>query len=703
MANTSTTTLPADFPRRIQSLRGRLQLTRSALSDLLGVRESLVAAWESGRSEPSREQWAIIQRAECDGHAAFDGSGPDARATANELPVANYAFAASSMLVSTVVEGYRLSQGFVYNPVFATELSLIDPLPHQRIAVYERMLTQNRLRFLLADDAGAGKTIMAGLYIREMLSRRLIRRILVVPPAGLIGNWQREMKTLFALPFQIVSGSDARDGNPFVGEDSNQIIMSIDTLSGDRMFGRLGEQNVEPYDLVIFDEAHKLSADRDYDGRVRKTDRYCLAEALCGVHISDARWRLPWNTQHVMLLSATPHMGKPTPYYYLWRLLEPEVLATIDAFAELSQEERQHHFIRRTKEEMVRLDGSPIYPMRVSDTLSYDLSQGDVSEQRLYNETTTYINDYYNRAKILNRSAARLVMSVFQRRLASSTFALMRSFERRAEKLTSLIQQIESGQMALEDLQRLQSRRTANDVFLSKTADEESEDAETEENERAEDEALTLIASRNLGQLQAELEQVQHLVQLARDVYAVDENGSKLDKLLEVLSHPDYHDQKLIIFTEHRDTLQFLVRRLESLGYGERIASIHGGMPYTDREAQVEFFRKPIDKGGAYVLVATDAAGEGINLQFHRETQRDWTAMNSKDLRRPHERHAISKTAGCCRCGETCELASYTDRSGFHRERYGIVSYEDGSLQVDLFRCRCCGHSQCQQSGLWDI
>src|SRR5262245_34166447 len=187
-------------------------------------------------------------------------------------------FAADPEVVRVVAEGERLAFGHLVNPAFAVETALIDALPHQRIAVYQHLLTQARLRFLLADDAGAGKTIMAGLYVREMLARRLIRRVLVVPPAGLVGNWERELGKLFSLSFRIVGGGDARSGNPFAGPHSDQLIVSVDTLCGDRVFGRLQAPAVEPYDLVIFDEAHKLSADRQPDFSIRRTDRYRLAE-----------------------------------------------------------------------------------------------------------------------------------------------------------------------------------------------------------------------------------------------------------------------------------------------------------------------------------------------------------------------------------------------------------------------------------------
>ena len=521
-------------------------------------------------------------------------------------------FSANPDTVAAVAEAHRLAYGHLFNSAFAAETSLIDPLPHQRIAVYEQMLQQAPLRFLLADDAGAGKTIMTGLYVREMLSRRLIRRVLIVPPAGLVGNWEREMRTLFRLPFRIVSGEDARAGNPFLGPESDQVIVSIDTLAGERMFGHLKDAQTNAYDLVVFDEAHKLSADRQPDFRVRKTDRYKLAEALAGAEVEDDRWELPWSVQHLLLLTATPHMGKDSPYYFLWRLLLPDALSTYDAFGDFPRASRQRHFIRRTKEEMVRFDGSPLYPQRNCATLSYDLSQGPQSEQELYDETTEYLQHHYNRARMLNRSAARLAMSVFQRRLASSTYALMRSFERRQEKIAGLIDDIRNGRFTEEQLMRQQrGLDQLDDVFETRTADEDG----GEQHEEFEGKALSGTIAVTLSELEVERRTVEALFNKAQSLFNTSEE-SKFEKLREVLSDPQYLDEKLIIFTEHRDTAEFLVRRLEGLGFTGQAALIHGGLPYQEREHQVEFFRRPAAEGGANYLVATDAAGEGINLQF---------------------------------------------------------------------------------------
>lgn len=613
-------TLPADYAERIRRMRKRLGMTQKQMAARLGVSHITVCRWEKGQIEPSAPSWQQLRRLDEDDEGGLVAEEPAPRdGGRQEAPID---FTANPEAVRAVVEGERLSFGHLENPAFATEVSNIDPLPHQRIAVYDHMLNQPRLRFLLADDAGAGKTIMSGLYIREMLTRRLIRRILIVPPAGLIGNWQRELESLFNIHFTIVTGADAKHENPFVGSSGDRVIVSVDTLAGERVFDCLKDEKVEPYDLVIFDEAHKLSVDRGADMRVRKTDRYKLAESLAGVRTVDAAWQLPWKPQHLLLLTATPHQGKDYPYYGLWRLLDPDVLSTPDAFALYSPDERQRHFIRRTKEEMVRITGEPLYPKRVSDTLGYELSQGPVSEQSLYDQTTAYMRVVYNKARMLNRSAARLAMSVLQRRLASSTFALLRSLERRVEKLDELIHKVEVGELTMEQLLALQrDLERQDDPLDAKTADEECTPGDDpalddrEENEAVETELLAGVIAASLADLIDERDQVVSLLTLARQVHEKGEE-SKFEKLRELIAEPRFHDEKFIIFTEHRDTLLYLVQRLRGMGFSGQIARIHGGMNYKQRQEEVDRFRKPVSDGGARFMVCTDAAAEGINLQF---------------------------------------------------------------------------------------
>ena len=605
-----------DYPQRVKKAREFMELTQAQLAELIGVSYASVNRWENGQSRPSSLSWRRILEIE----SLVDGD-----ATADKLPEISEGlhtppdldFSANPGTVWALAEAHRLGYGHLFNPAFASETSLIDPLPHQRLAVYKHLLQQSPLRFLLADDAGSGKTIMTGLYVREMLARRLIRRILVAPPAGLVGNWQREMRDLFRMQFRVVSSSDGRSANPFTGPESDLVIVSVDTLAGERMFKHLGDMATEPYDLVIFDEAHKLSADRQPDLRTRKTDRYRLAEAMAGATVDSERWELPWSAQHLLLLTATPHMGKDFPYYFLWRLLLPDALSTHEAFVRFPEESRQRHFIRRTKEELVHFDGSPLYPERRCDTLSYELTKGLDGEQELYDETTDYIRSHYNRAGMLNRSAARLAMSVFQRRLASSTYALLRSFERRIEKIEDLIERIRDGRLSEEQLARRQrGLDEMDDLFETQTADEQSPaEGDIEQQEEFEDRVLQGAVGISLAELEAERLKVEGLLGRARRLFDHGEE-SKFEKLREALRNPEYAGEKFIIFTEHRDTAHFLVRRLEGLGFTGQVASIHGGMPYQERERQVEFFRCPASEEGANFLVATDAAGEGINLQF---------------------------------------------------------------------------------------
>ena len=614
MTTANSMLVPPDFGQRIKRTRQVAGLTQAQLAELIGVSYASVNRWENGQSRPNNLAWRRVTDLEL----SMQGDGIPESNPIPDLDVSRALdFSASSEVVSAVAEAHRLAYGHLFNPTFASETSLIDPLPHQRLAVYEHMLQQSPLRFLLADDAGAGKTIMTGLYVREMLARRLIRRVLIVPPAGLVGNWEREMRTLFRLQFRVVTGSDSRAANPFVDPESQLVIVSVDTLAGERMFGHLGDTATEAYDLVVFDEAHKLSADRQPDFRVRKTERYRLAEAIAGAGADGERWALPWSAQHLLLLTATPHMGKDFPYYYLWRLLLPEALSTYEAFEQFPAESRKRHFIRRTKEELVHFDGSPLFPARQCDTLSYGLTQGPGSEQELYDDTTDYIRSYYNRAHVLNRSAARLSMSVFQRRLASSTYALLRSFERRVEKLEDMIERIRDGRLTEEEMDRQQQRlNDVDDAFETTTADEQVlGDTDSDRLEVFEEQALGGVVGLSLAELEAERVKVNGLLDRARSLYDSREE-SKFEKLREVLRSPEYSGEKFIVFTEHRDTADFLVRRLEGLGFTGQVALVHGGLPYQERERQVEFFRRPEAERGANFLVATDAAGEGINLQF---------------------------------------------------------------------------------------
>jgi superfamily II DNA or RNA helicase len=522
------------------------------------------------------------------------------------LDASTAAFQGDPVVVRLVAEAYRLQHAYLFNPVFATETSLIDLLPHQLAAVYgvpptddnpqghSGMLDHPHLRFLLADDAGAGKTIMAGLVIREMLLRRLVQRVLVAAPAGLVGNWEAELRRLFGLRFRILSGSDVTDiYNPFDDPRNNLAIVSVDTLARERMYKAY--EVGTPYDLVIFDEAHKLSAWRESDMTVGKSLRYRAAEMI-------AR-----QGRNLLLMTATPHMGKDDPYYFLWQLLEPELFSTPEALQKLSRPQRQRYILRRMKEEMVHFDSTAIYPPRDSNTVEYPLSK---RELELYDGVTVYCETHYDRAKLRNRSAAGLAMSILQRRLASSTLAMLRSLQRREQKLTEALRDLKSGLLSQEEWEARQQDLPAEDIRDHKTADEEEVIEGLEESERQDDEVAAATDAVTVEELRAELSEVKELVRLAQDVYDL-RRESKFEELWEALEA--YPDTKVLIFTEFRDTLEFLLGRLEGKGLTGNLACIHGGMNYKERGKQVDFFR---DAEGARIMVATDAAGEGINLQF---------------------------------------------------------------------------------------
>lgn len=604
----------------VRRLRAGMGLTQEQFAERLHVTALTVLRWESGQSSPRRLALARLRELE---EETANRQMPRSADAAFDVPIATSAldFAGNPDAVSAVAEAYRLAYGHQFNPAFASEISRIDPLPHQRIAVYEHMLPQDPLRFLLADDAGAGKTIMTGLVLREMLSRGRIRRVLVVPPAGLVGNWERELRTLFRLSFGIVTGADARGGNPFLSPGGDLTIVSLDTLAGAPAFARLSSADTPPYDLVVFDEAHKLAATSE-NRRTRKTRRYRLAEALAGCAPPEGDFSgLARSCRHLLLLTATPHMGKDSPYHHLWRLLDPQVFATGEACKRFPVRERGRHFIRRTKEEMLDLAGDPLFRQRRCDTFDYRLSPGALGEQALYDATTDYLLNIYDRARTPtrsknNRGAVRLAMGVLQRRMASSTWALSRSFERRIRSLQATVEALRTGRMTASELRREQhdlEHHYSGDFFENRGADDDAlDEGGTEANEAYEAAVLGAVATVAIEELQDEMETLKGLNRRARAILDSG-NESKFEKLREVLQDERHARERWIIFTEHRDTMDYLVRRLEGLGHAGFVASIHGGMGWPEREREVERFRRP---HGARYLVATDAAGEGINLQF---------------------------------------------------------------------------------------
>jgi SNF2 family DNA or RNA helicase len=577
----------------IKDLRQQLGLSQQAFADRLGVTFATVNRWENGKAKPQKDRIERIR-------SLIRGQdSPSAEAPIQQwlLPT-RLDFEGNPQAIKLVVDACRLQNGHLFNKAFGLELSRVVPLPHQRIAVYEHMLTQNPLRYLLADDAGAGKTIMTGLYIREMINRGRMKRVLICCPAGLTWNWRRELQHFFDLEFTVLRGSDFQKTDPLRESGKGLYIISVDTAATDAVRARLAAPDLEPFDLAVFDEAHKLSwtNPKRLDS---KTQRYRLAEILSA------------QCPHLLLLTATPHMGKPFPYFALWRLLDSKVFSTIEALGSVPHEKRRRYFIRRLKEEMVDYKGLPIYKPRLCQTVNFNLSEG---ERVFYDAATEYLKWSYDTNKSINKNAAAMVVAVFQRRLASSAYAMVESLKRRREKLLK----------ADKHESRISLERIS--AYLdSSTADEGESDVMGQEGDEAVEDAALSLAKPAGKQLEKELEYLDNVIALGEDVKE-SQRESKFLKLRELIESAGFQHQQLLIFTEHRDTLDYLKQRFEALGYSGQVASIHGAMDVEEREAQRLFFMPPPEKRRqslpdadapyARMMLATDAAGEGLNMQF---------------------------------------------------------------------------------------
>jgi SNF2 family DNA or RNA helicase len=579
---------------QIKTIRNRLQMSQQAFAAALGVSFATVNRWENGKAKPQKDR---IDRIKALLHG--ESAEVEAQLSLPAMPV-RLDFEGDADAVKLVVDAHRLQNGHLFNKAFGLELSRVVPLPHQRIAVYEQLLPQNPLRFLLADDAGAGKTIMTGLYIREMINRGRLKRAIICAPAGLTWNWRHELRHFFDLEFTILRGADFAKGDPLTDPGAGLFIISVDTAATDAVRERLTAATLPPFDLAVFDEAHKLSWG-DPNRPDSKTRRYRLAEALSQ------------RATHLLLLTATPHMGKRFPYYALWRLLDSKVLSTQDAFDALVPEKRTKYFIRRLKEEMVDYHGQPIYKPRLCQTIAFRLSS---AEQRFYDSATDYLKWSYENNRTSNKNAAAMVVAVLQRRLASSTYAMLESLKRRRQRITDSVP-AGSAQVSLEKI---------TSYFDTSTADEYGQEGDGYETEEGvENQALSLARPANAKQLQKELEYIDLVMSLGDQVRELQQE-TKFLKLRELIESSDFRNQQLLIFTEHRDTLEYLRQRFEALGYTGQLAYIHGGLDVEEREKQRIFFMpaeirreqgiKNPDAPVARFMLATDAAGEGINLQF---------------------------------------------------------------------------------------
>lgn len=588
----------------IKNIRTRLGYSQQDMAAFLGVSFATVNRWENGKAKPQKDR---IERLRSLLEDKMANDKPLSRAEKQLSLIPRLDFEGDAESLKLVVDAYRLQNGHLFNKAYGLELSTVVPLPHQRIAVYEHMLPQNPMRFFLADDAGAGKTIMTGLYIREMVNRGRLSRVLVCCPAGLTWNWQRELKNFFDLDFIILRGADFAKGNPIPTHDKCFAIISVDTAATVSVKDYLVSDAIDTFDLVVFDEAHKLSWN-DPKRTDSKTRRYQLAETLGS------------KATNILLLTATPHMGKSFPYTALWRLLDGNVFTSEDAVAALAMDKRPKYFIRRLKEEMIDYEGRPIYMPRLCQTISFRLTE---AEQHFYKEVSEYLRWSYETNTSLNKNAAAMVLAVLQRRLASSAYAMVESLKRRKARIVQSVAETEednskqSAGFSLKDL---------IDYFDTSTADDSEPSSDGQESdEHIESAALDLAKPKNAAQFKKELEYLERTIELGESVKESFQEA-KFFKLRELIESAQYQNEKLLIFTEHRDTLEYLIQRFEALGYTGQIAHIHGGMDVEERERQRVFFMTPQmrrlqgvknpEGPSARIMLATDAAGEGINLQF---------------------------------------------------------------------------------------
>ncbi|HIQ21896.1 MAG TPA: DUF3883 domain-containing protein [Planctomycetes bacterium] len=499
-----------------------------------------------------------------------------------------------------LIESARIRLAYAHDRQFAVSLSGIRTLPHQIEAVYQRMLPQPSLRFLLADDPGAGKTIMAGLLHKELKLREAIERVLILCPAPLTIQWQDEMLRWFNEPFDIIfSAVDQQQlTNPW--QRCNQVIASIDYAKQPDVRERVWR---ERWDLVIIDEAHKCSARTHSGGRGREvkvdpTRRYELAVRLAN------------KCDHLLLLTATPHHGDEDRFAHFLRLIDPDLFPEPHRLGDQAAAIRKDVLrlgddcpwaLRRLKEDLRDLDGRRLFPDRHAKTVRFSLNS---DEYRLYKLVTAYINQFIPHQTGRRRSSAALARTVLQRRLASSTCAIHESLKRRLQKQEDLLKELEG----LSPKQR--ARRLA--VLQGRLPDSEQEDDDLDD--RAVDQLIDeYTAAMELDQLRTEIAALRDLAEEARRVRE-QATDSKLAALRRCLGEAQFQELKdgrgkLLVFTEHRDTLNYVRHHLGQWGY--TTCEIHGGMNPRERKRAQEVFRTQ-----AQICVATEAAGEGINLQF---------------------------------------------------------------------------------------
>ncbi len=487
------------------------------------------------------------------------------------------------------VEAMSWSLAHEYDPYFSLAMSRVDPLPHQLEAVYEYFLKLPRIRFLLADDPGAGKTIMAGLLLKELKIRGLVRRVLILSPANLTFQWQREMKDKFRENFEVIKGDILRANygqNPW--QDKNQVVTSISwvAVKDDAKESLLRSH----WDLIIVDEAHKMSASKN-----KKTLAYELGEKLSEM------------TDHYLLMTATPHKGDPQNFCLFLELLDKDVYGDVKSLEEAIRRNEAPFYLRRTKEALMTFpdpqtgEVKKLFTNRRVKTIPFQIDQ---EEFALYNELTDYVEEQSIQALQKDQIKGKVLgftMAMLQRRFASSIYAVRRSLERMKNKREKI----------------LENPEVYRQEEIIKKLPKDFEEMTEAEQEKIISDLENVVVFINPQDLQKEISQLQGLIRMALELEKR-EIETKLVELKKIITQEGIFQNpntKLLIFTEHKDTLDYLVGKLRD--WGLKVTQIHGGMQIGDRDTPgTRIYAEKEFREDCQVLVATEAAGEGINLQF---------------------------------------------------------------------------------------
>lgn len=528
----------------------------------------------------------------------------DEAALAEATATRPWSFAADGEAFQLAAEALRIRFAHLFDPMMAVHTSDVEPLPHQISAVYEAMLPRQPLRFVLADDPGAGKTIMAGLLIRELIMRSDARRILVVSPGSLSGQWQDELRDKFGLEFAIFSREQqelSANGNAFTQTD--RMIARLDQLArSDDLKEKLKASH---WDLVIIDEAHKCAASFS-GGEVKKTQRYELAELLGSI------------SRHFLLMTATPHNGKEEDFQLFMALLDGDRF--YGKFREGATRVDVSDLMRRlVKEELLKFDGTKLFPPRMAYTANYDLSP---AEEALYADVSDYVRNEWDRAEQLDgkqRNSVGFALTQLQRRLASSPAAIYQSLLRRRKRLEERLEE----KRVIARGHRISEEGAAYGnvvpIDVPNDLDEAEDELSPEDYEAVADQAVEQAGTADtIAEMEAELFTLRSLEVEARALYdsGNDQKWRELSQILQdnaLMFDANGNRRKIIIFTEHRDTLNYLATKIAALlGRPQAVVQIHGGTNRDERRRVQEEFRQNKD---VEVLLATDAAGEGVNLQ----------------------------------------------------------------------------------------